>query len=98
MAESPPAGIYDFLLGGTANTEADRVAANQLRERMPEVVDAAWANRGFLQRVVTYLGKAGVRQFLDIGAGLPTQRNTHEVLTEVTPDGRVVYADNDPMV
>jgi SAM-dependent methyltransferase len=96
--QSTPAGIYDSLLGGTANTVADRAAAAQLRERMPEVVDAAWANRGFLQRVVSYLGRAGVHQFLDIGAGLPTQRNTHEVLAELTPEGRVVYVDIDPTV
>lgn len=93
-----PAGIYDFLLGGDANTPADRAAALRLKETMPEVVDAAWANRGFLQRVVTWMAKAGVRQFLDIGAGLPTQRNTHEVVASVTPDGRVVYVDIDPVV
>lgn len=96
--QSTPAGIYDCLLGGTANTPADQVAAARLREQMPEVVEAAWANRGFLQRSVSWLAKAGVRQFLDVGAGLPTQRNTHEVVAEIAPDGRVVYVDIDPVV
>lgn len=93
-----PAGIYDCLLGGTANTAADQAAAARLREQMPEVVEAAWANRGFLQRSVAWLAQAGVRQFLDIGAGMPTQRNTHEVVAEIAPDGRVVYVDIDPVV
>jgi SAM-dependent methyltransferase len=93
-----PAGIYDCLLGGSVNTPADQAAAAKLRETMPEVVGAAWANRGFLQRAVTWLAKAGVRQFLDIGAGLPTQRNTHEVVADVAPDSRVVYVDIDPVV
>ena len=93
-----PAGIYDCLLGGTANTVADQAAAAKLRETMPEVVEAAWANRGFLQRAVAWLARAGVRQFLDVGAGLPTQRNTHEVVADVVPDGRVVYVDIDPVV
>lgn len=97
-AQPTPAGIYDCLLGGTANTVADQVAAAKLRENMPEVVEAAWANRGFLQRSVAWLAEAGVRQFLDIGAGLPTQRNTHEVVADIVDDGRIVYVDIDPVV
>ncbi|MGH3680480.1 MAG: SAM-dependent methyltransferase [Natronosporangium sp.] len=90
------AGMYDFYLGGTANSPADRTAAEQIAKLIPEIGDAAWANRGFLQRAVTRLaGQWGVRQFLDIGAGLPTRRNTHEVVADVRPDGRVVYVDVD---
>jgi hypothetical protein len=91
-----PAGIYDYSLGGTANTAADRAHVERIKEFMPEVVLGAWANRGFLQRAVTRLaGELGVRQFLDLGAGFPTQRNTHEVVAEVRDDGRVVYVDID---
>src|SRR5512142_26548 len=97
-SQATPAGIYDCLLGGSANTAADQVAAKKLQENMPEVVEAAWANRGFLQRSVSWLARAGIRQFLDIGAGLPTQRNTHEVVADIVPDGRVVYVDIDPVV
>jgi hypothetical protein len=93
------AGMYDYYLGGTANSAADRMAVERIRSLIPEIVDAAWANRGFLQRAVARMaGEWGVRQFIDIGAGLPTQRNTHEVVGEFTPDGRVVYVDKDPRV
>lgn len=93
------AGMYDFYLGGTAHSEADRRAGEAITKILPEAVDAAWANRGFLQRAVKRMAAEwGVRQFLDIGAGLPTQHNTHDVVAEVTPDGRVVYVDHDPVV
>jgi hypothetical protein len=97
----PPfvAGMYDYYLGGTANSAADRAAVQRIREVLPEIGDAAWANRGFLQRAVKRMaGEWGIRQFLDIGAGLPTQRNTHEVVAGEIPDGRVVYVDKDPRV
>jgi hypothetical protein len=99
-AERPfVACMYDYYLGGTANTAADRAAVEQLKQVVPEVIDGAWANRGFLQRAVTRMAAQwGVRQFLDLGAGLPTQRHTHEVLADVVDDGRVVYVDNDPRV
>jgi S-adenosyl methyltransferase len=99
-AEAPSAaGVYDYSLGGTANTAADREHTERVRQIMPDVILAAWANRGFLQRAVTRMaGEWGIRQFLDIGAGMPTQRNTHEVVAEVRADGRVVYVDNDPRV
>lgn len=93
-----PARLYDAYLGGTANFPADREAAESIRERMPELEDAAWANRGFLQRAAGWLAHNGVRQFLDIGAGLPTQNNTHEVVHAIDPDARVVYVDNDRQV
>ena len=93
-----PARLYDYYLGGTSNFAVDRAAAERLRLRMPELSDTAWANRGFHQRAARWIAGRGVRQFIDIGAGLPTAGNTHQVLLEVTPDARVVYADIDPMV
>jgi S-adenosyl methyltransferase len=93
------AGMYDYYLGGTANSAADRAAVERIRSLIPEIVDVAWANRGFLQRAVTRMARDwGIRQYIDIGAGLPTQRNTHEVVGEVVPDGRVLYVDRDPRV
>jgi hypothetical protein len=89
--------MYDFYLGGTAYNAVDRAAAERVTSLMPEVIDGAWANRGFLQRAVRRMAaEFGVRQFIDVGSGLPTQRNTHDVLADVTPDGRVVYVDIDP--
>jgi hypothetical protein len=91
--------MYDYYLGGTAHSDVDRAAAEQVKTYMPEIVDAAWANRGFLQRAVHRMASDwGIRQFIDIGAGLPTQRNTHEVAAEVAPGCKVVYADNDEQV
>jgi hypothetical protein len=96
---SNAAGVYDFLLGGSANTAADRFAANRALAVLPELGEAAWANRGFLQRAVVRMAEEwGIRQFLDLGAGLPTQRCTHEVLADCCPGGRVVYVDRDPTV
>jgi S-adenosyl methyltransferase len=94
-----PARLYDYYLGGKNNFKVDRDAAERLRAQIPELADAAWANRGFHQRAVRWLASvAGIRQFIDIGSGLPTQGNTHEVAQEVTADARVVYVDQDPMV
>lgn len=91
------AGMYDYYLGGAAHTAMDRAAAQRVAQVLPDIGDAAWASRGFLQRAVKHLATAaGVRQFVDLGSGLPTQRNTHDVVAEATPDGRVVYVDNDP--
>lgn len=93
------AGTYDYALGGTANTPAERRAVDTVRKVLPEFDDGIWANRGFVQRSVKRMAKEwGIRQFLDLGAGLPTQRNTHDVVAEVIPDGRVVYVDNEPTV
>ncbi|HEX2417979.1 MAG TPA: SAM-dependent methyltransferase [Micromonosporaceae bacterium] len=93
------AGVYDYALGGTANTAADRVAVERAKQVMPHIVLGAWANRGFLQRAVKRMAQVwGIRQFLDIGAGIPTQRNVHDVVAEVRSDGRVVYVDNDSRV
>jgi hypothetical protein len=93
-----PARLYDYYLGGTHNFEVDRQAAEQIRALMPELADAAWANRGFHGRAAVWMARQGIRQFIDIGSGLPTQNNTHQALRQVTRDARVVYVDVDPMV
>lgn len=92
------ARIYDNLLGGVNNFDADRAAADLMRSRAPELVDAAFANRGFHQRAAKWIAEQGVRQFIDLGSGLPTVGNTHEVVRKVHQDARVVYVDIDPMV
>jgi SAM-dependent methyltransferase len=97
-ARPAPARIYDYLLGGTANFQADREAAERITALVPELRDCAWANRGFHQRAARWIAQRGIRQFIDIGSGLPTVGNTHEVVRLVDTDCRVVYADNDPMV
>ncbi|MGH3277681.1 MAG: SAM-dependent methyltransferase [Trebonia sp.] len=92
-----PAGIYDYLLGGDASSTADRDAAQRIIAALPEIRQIAWANRGFLMRAVTWMAQEhGIRQFIDIGAGFPTQRPTHEVARSVAPECRVLYTDNDP--
>jgi hypothetical protein len=94
-----PARLYDYYLGGTHNYEADRQAAEQIRQSMPELADAAWANRGFHGRAAVWMAASqGIGQFLDLGSGLPTENNTHEAVRRVAPDARVVYVDVDPMV
>jgi hypothetical protein len=93
------ARVYDYLLGGANNFAADRAAAEQFVKVMPGILPGVREARAFLVRVVAFLaGQAGVRQFLDIGAGLPTAGSTHETALQVAPDSRVVYADNDPLV
>jgi hypothetical protein len=93
------ARVYDYWLGGTDNFAADRVAAEHAIAAWPDIVLSVRANRAFLARVVRYLaGEAGIRQFLDIGTGIPASNNTHEVAQSVAPESRVVYVDNDPVV
>jgi len=93
------ARIWNYWLGGKDNYPVDRAAGDQYREVFPGVIDVARASRQFLTRAVRYLaGEAGVRQFLDIGTGLPTVDNTHEVAQRVAPESRIVYVDNDPLV
>ena len=93
------ARLWNYLLGGKDNFAADREAADQALALMPELMLSARADREFLGRAVRYLaGTAGIRQFLDIGTGLPTANNTHEVAQKVAPECRIVYVDNDPMV
>ncbi|MGP4030427.1 SAM-dependent methyltransferase [Actinomadura sp. 3N407] len=93
------ARIWNFLLGGTDNYPVDREAGERVFQTFPGMVDMARYSRRMLTRVVRYLaGEVGVRQFLDIGTGLPTMDNTHEVAQRVARDARVVYVDNDPLV
>lgn len=93
-----PARMYDYYLGGTTNFQVDRDAVSRILELVPEIKDAAWANRGFLQRAVRWMAQRGIRQFIDLGAGMPTQKCTHEVARDIAPDARVLYSDNDPGV
>ena len=93
------ARIYDYWLGGKDNFAADREAAEQAVAAYPPILRGVRAQRAFLARAVGYLAvEAGVRQFLDIGTGIPTANNTHEVAQAAAPGARVVYVDNDPMV
>nr|MBO2475856.1 hypothetical protein [Actinomycetales bacterium] len=92
------ARIYDFFLGGKENFAVDRAVAQKLLELSPNIKESARANRRFLVRAVEYLADQGIRQFLDIGAGLPTQENVHEVALRKAPGSRIVYVDNDPIV
>lgn len=93
-----PARIYDYMLRGKHHFEVDQKAAERLLSVAPEIRDCAWSNRGFHQRSAAWIARQGVKQFLDIGSGLPTVGNTHEVVRKIHPDARVVYVDNDPMV
>jgi hypothetical protein len=93
------ARIWNYWLGGKDNFPVDRAVGDQVLEAFPAIVENARASRAFLARAVRYLaGEAGVRQFLDIGTGLPTANNTHQVAQSVAPDARIVYVDNDPIV
>jgi O-methyltransferase involved in polyketide biosynthesis len=100
MTEAKPATaarIYDYHLGGTHNFPADREAAKAVAAMFPQVPLLAKANRAFLQRAVRFAIGQGIRQFLDIGSGIPTQGNVHEVVDAAIDDGRVVYVDIDPV-
>jgi hypothetical protein len=93
------ARIYDYWLGGKDNFTADRFAGQETIAAFPGIRLSAQANRGFLRRAVRHLAAAeGIRQFLDIGTGLPAEDNTHEVAQAIAPGSRVVYVDNDPLV
>jgi S-adenosyl methyltransferase len=93
------ARVYDYLLGGTDNFAADRAVAEATLKVNPDLAPSAHANRAFLGRVIRYLaGEAGIRQFLDIGTGIPTAGNTHQVAQAIAPESRVVYVDYDPIV
>src|ERR1700733_5164437 len=94
-----PARVYDYWLGGKDNFEADRRAAAEAIEIFPKTVESARACRAYLSRVVRYLtAEAGIRQFLDLGSGLPSAQNVHEVAQSIEPESRVIYVDNDPVV
>jgi S-adenosyl methyltransferase len=96
--QANPARVYDLLLGGSHNFASDRAFAAKVRAAWPQAAETMRANRAFLGRAVRYLAaEAGIRQFLDVGSGLPTMGNVHEVAQQVSPDTRVVYVDNDPV-
>ncbi|MDN3352108.1 SAM-dependent methyltransferase [Actinomadura sp. DC4] len=106
--QAPPVGIdtsrpsvarmYDYYLDGKDNYAVDRAAVDKVAEALPEVRQVARENRAFLRRAVRHMARQGIRQFIDIGSGLPTAGNTHEIAQEIIPDARVVYVDNDPVV
>ncbi|MET7288048.1 SAM-dependent methyltransferase [Streptomyces sp. NPDC005573] len=98
MGRPHPARIYDYLLGGTDNHEADRRAGDELATAAPEVRIGLRANRAFLHRAVRHVVGEGVEQILDIGTGLPTSPNVHETARSIAPRTRVVHVDNDPFV
>ncbi|AGZ45098.1 SAM-dependent methyltransferase [Actinoplanes friuliensis] len=98
-SEPHPARRYNYWLGGKDNFAADRASGDELQRLFPKVRLGALANRSLLQRATRFLAEeAGIRQFLDIGTGLPTADNTHEVAQRYAPDSRIVYVDNDPLV
>ncbi len=93
------ARIWNYWLGGKDNFAADRAVGDQVQQFLPDIVSSARADRAFLKRAVRHLvTEAGIRQFLDVGTGLPTADNTHEVAQALAPETRIVYADNDPLV
>jgi hypothetical protein len=93
------ARVYDYWLGGKDNFTVDRQVGDKVLDIHPETALSVRANRGFLARAVRYLAaKEGIRQFLDVGTGLPSANNTHEVAQSVAPEARVLYVDNDPIV
>jgi len=93
-----PARVYDYWLGGKDNFAADRAAAEQVLNVMPEILDTVRGNRQFLVRAVRFLRDAGIGQFIDIGSGLPSSPNVHEIAQAGGTGARVVYVDNDPVV
>ncbi|XRQ04516.1 SAM-dependent methyltransferase [Actinomadura welshii] len=98
-AHPSSARVYDYLLGGKDNFATDRNAADRIAEAFPAIRTGAQENRRFLLRGVRYLAaEAGIRQFLDIGTGIPTSPNVHEVAQGIAPDARIAYVDNDPVV
>jgi S-adenosyl methyltransferase len=91
------AGVYDYYLGGEHNSEIDREFARRMIESVPEAPEVARLNRAFLRRAVRHCAESGVRQFLDIGSGIPTVANVHDFAQAAQPDRRVVYIDSDPV-
>jgi O-methyltransferase involved in polyketide biosynthesis len=93
------ARVWNYWLGGKDYFAADKAAGDQVSQMFPDIVSVARADRAFLRRVVHFLaGEAGIRQFLDIGTGLPSHDNTHQVAQRIAPESRIVYVDNDPLV
>jgi SAM-dependent methyltransferase len=100
VSRPSPARMYDYFLGGKDNFEADRQAGERVNAAVGDVMthDIVWENRRFLQRAVRFLAENGIDQFLDLGTGLPTQGNVHEIAQGVNPKAQVVYVDYDPIV
>jgi SAM-dependent methyltransferase len=98
LSTPSPARMYDYALGGKDNFAVDREAVDQVAGRFPEFRAVAQANRGFLVRAVRAMAESGIRQFLDLGTGIPTSPSVHDVAAEVDPDCQVVYVDHDPIV
>lgn len=92
------ARLYDYCLGGKNHYPADREAAEQIRAVFPALGDAAWANRGFHGRAAVWMAQQGIRQFIDVGCGLPTTKDTYATVQKHAPTARVAYVDNDPAV
>ncbi|WP_324194286.1 SAM-dependent methyltransferase [Nocardia blacklockiae] len=97
MTRASPARMYDALLGGSHNFEVDRFAAEAGTSLVPDLPRLALSNRAFLRRAVRFLADQGIRQFLDVGSGIPTAGNVHEVAQAIDPDIRVLYVDIDPV-
>jgi hypothetical protein len=97
-ATPSPARMYDYMLNGKHNFQADRDAVERFRAQLPDLGEAACVNRSFHQRAARWMAERGIRQFIDIGSGLPTRGNTHEIVQAVEPAARVVYVDHDPML
>jgi hypothetical protein len=98
-SEAHSARVWNYLLGGKDNFAADRETGDLILKMFPAIAHQARAQRRFLGRAVRYLaGEAGIRQFLDIGTGLPTANNTHQIAQQLAPESRIVYVDNDPLV
>jgi len=97
IAQPSVARIYDYWLGGTNNFAVDREVAERAAAAMPTLRAAIWANRAFLRRVVQHMVQLGITQFLDLGSGVPTVGNVHEIAQDADPECRVVYVDNDPV-
>lgn len=92
------ARIYDYFLGGKDNYEVDRIAGDAMAQQLPSMRSGALANRAFMRRSARWLVSQGITQFLDVGTGIPTSPNLHQVVQEIEPAARVVYVDNDPLV
>jgi hypothetical protein len=97
LTQPSAARIYDYNLGGSHNFAVDRMVAEQINQVMPDLPVIQRVNRSFLRRVVQFLVTVGIRQFLDLGSGIPTVGNVHEIAQRTTPDARIVYADVDPV-
>jgi SAM-dependent methyltransferase len=97
LSKPNAARVYDYVLGGANNFEVDREFAKRLMTELPDAQSLAQENRSFLRRTLTYLAEHGIRQFIDLGSGIPTVGNTHEVVQRIDPAAKVVYVDNEPV-